>query len=99
MKKVTVGTGKLLNIKSSKKGSVKITWKKVKNAKGYVLELSTHKKFKKNTTKKKTAKSVYTINKLKSGKTYYVRVRAYKLNSKKQKVYGKYSSVKKIKIK
>ena len=99
VKKVTVGTGKLLNIKSSKKGSVKITWKKVKNAKGYVLELSTHKKFKKNTTKKKTAKSVYTINKLKSGKTYYVRVRAYKLNSKKQKVYGKYSSVKKIKIK
>ena len=36
--------------------------------------------------------------KLKKGKTYYVRVRAYKKDSTGRKVYGKYSTVKKIKI-
>ena len=38
-----------------------------------------------------------TITKLKKGKTYYVRVRAYKKLSGK-KIYGKWSKIKKIKI-
>ena len=36
--------------------------------------------------------------KLKKGKTYYVRVRAYKKDSTGRKVYGKYSKVMKVKI-
>ena len=54
-------------------------------------------------TKKKKSKMVgkwtskKTITKLKKGKTYYVRVRAYKKLSGK-KIYGKWSKIKKIKI-
>ena len=45
-----------------------------------------------------TKKTKYTIKKLKKKKTYYIRVRAYKMNGRK-KVYGKWSTVKKVKIK
>lgn len=42
-------------------------------------------------------KTKFIIKKLKKKKTYYFRVRAYKLNRK--KVYGKWSKIKKVKIK
>lgn len=73
--------------------------KKVKGAKGYQITYATNSKFtkgKKNIYMTSTSK---TITKLKKGKTYYVKVRAYKKNSKGEKVYGKYSNVKKVKIK
>ena len=35
---------------------------------------------------------------LKKGKIYYVRIRAYKMDSTGKKVYGKYSSMKKVKV-
>lgn len=47
---------------------------------------------------KSTTKTKYTVKKLKKKKTYYMRVRAYTLWNGK-KVYGKWSSVKKVKIK
>ncbi len=37
--------------------------------------------------------------KVKNNKTYYVRVRAYKLDSASKRVYGKYSKMKKVKLK
>ena len=84
----------LKNVKSKK---VKVTVKKVSNATGYQIKYSTSKKFKKAKTVK-TTKTSYTIKKLKKGKTYYVKVRAYrKMNGK--TYYGSYSSVKKVKIK
>lgn len=46
-------------------------------------------------SKKKTS---CTIKKLKSKKTYYVRVRAYK-NVKGKIIYGKWSQIKKMKVK
>ena len=49
--------------------------------------------------KKTTKKTSYTIKNLKKGKIYYLRVRAYKLDSMGKKVYGKYSKVIKVKIK
>ena len=49
-------------------------------------------------TRKNTTKTSYTISKLKKGKTYYVRIRAYKVDSTGKKVYGKYTSVKKVKV-
>lgn len=73
--------------------------KKVKGADGYQLVYATNKKFtqsKKMVTMKSTSK---TISKLKKGKTYYVKVRAYTKDSKGKKIYGKYSGVKKVKIK
>ena len=89
-----------LKIKKSSKRSVKISWKKQKNASGYEVYRSTkkNKSFKKITTLKKAGKVTYVNKKLKKGKTYYYKVRAYKVVSGK-KVYGKFSTIKKIKIK
>ena len=66
-------------------------------AKGYQLQYAADKKFKKKKSRL-TKKKKYTVKKLKKKKTYYFRVRAYKLDGKK-KVYGKWSKVKKLKIK
>lgn len=90
--KVTLTTAK--NIKGAK---IILKWKKVAGANGYQLQYATNKKFKAKKTKL-TAKMKYTVKKLKKKKTYYVRVRAYTVSAGK-KLYGKWSSVKKIKIK
>ena len=83
--------------KKSKTCKVTLSWKKVTGAKGYQLQYALNKKFKKKKSVQ-TKKTKYTIKKLKKKKTYYIRVRAYKMNGKK-KVYGKWSTVKKVKIK
>ena len=86
-----------LAVKNQKKLKVKAAWKKLTNVSGYQIQYATNKKFKK--AKSKTVKSTsVTLKKLKKKKTYFVRVRAYKLANGK-KVYGKWSSVKKVKIK
>ena len=86
-----------LVVKNQKKLKVKATWKKLTNVFGYQIQYAPNKKFKK--AKSKTVKSSsVTLKKLKKKKTYFVRVRAYKLANGK-KVYGKWSSVKKVKIK
>ncbi len=89
----------LKSVKSSKKKEVAVAWSKVMGATGYEVQYSTSKKFTKKTTKTVTTKKVKaTIKKLKSKKTYYVRVRAYKTFNKKP-VYGAYSKVKSVKCK
>lgn len=84
--------------KKTYKKEVKLSWKKVKNADGYVIYMKTGTgKYKavKNITNGKTVSC--TKKNLKKGKTYYFKIRAYrKANG--QKVYGSYSGVKKIKI-
>ena len=96
--KVKVAKASLTSAKNSKSKQILLKYKKVSGAKGYEISYSTDKKFKKAVTKKNTAKTSYTISKLKKGKTYYVRIRAYKIDSTGKKVYGKYSSVKKAKV-
>ena len=86
-----------------KKGKNQITVKlkkKVKYADGYQIKYSTDKKLKK-AVKNKTVnanKSSLKIKKLKSGKKYYVRVRAYKIINGK-KIYGKWSTISNVKTK
>ena len=87
----------LKKVKKSKTCKVTLSWKKVTGAKGYQLQYALNKKFKKKKSIQ-TKKTKYTIKKLKKNKTYYIRVRAYKMNGRK-KVYGKWSKVKKVKIK
>ncbi len=90
-----------VNITSLKnKVSCKLTakWKKVSDATGYQLQYALNKKFTKAKKSKTTKKTSLTLKKLKKKKTYFIRVRAYKLSDKK-KVYGKWSAVKKVKIK
>ena len=90
---------KIKSVKNKKKRKVSLLWAKVKGAKGYKVQYSTSKKFsKKKTTTKYCKKTKLTIKKLKKKKKYYIRVRAYKLQGKHKKVYGKWSAVKKVKI-
>lgn len=94
---------KKTSIKKLGKGKKKftVTWAKVSGVKGYQIQYSTDKKFKKNNksvtvTKQKTTKA--TVKKLKSKKKYYVRVRTYKtVNGK--KIYSSWSKVKSVKTK
>lgn len=87
-------------IKSLKAGtkSFTVTYKKVKDAKGYRIEYATNKNFK-NSKKVFSGKTSATVKKLSSNKNYYVRVRAYTLDSNAKKVFGKNSSVKQVKVK
>ena len=79
---------------------VKISLKKVKKAKGYYVQISTSKKFKKVLVKKYVKKVSFTLKskKIKNKKKLYVRAKAYKLNGKKKVLSKKWSKVKKVKI-
>ena len=89
----------LSSVKSSKKKTLTIRWKKAKNISGYQIQYATSKNFKGAKTVKASAKAISgTAKKLKSKKTYYVRIRTFK------KAYGKtvysgWSKVKKAKVK
>jgi len=100
--KVTVKKASVKSVKNKKSKQMTVTWKKVSGASGYELQYSTTKKFTKSKTKtvkvKKGTTTSKTIKKLKKGKKYYVRVRAYK-TVKGKKYYGKYSAIKSVKIK
>ena len=83
--------------KNTKGRKLTASWKKASEADGYQIQYAPNKKFKK--AKSQTVKSTsVTLKKLKKKTTYFVRVRAYKVADGK-KVYGKWSGVKKVKIK
>jgi C1A family cysteine protease/uncharacterized protein YjdB len=88
-----------LTIRSARR-KAKLRWKKVRGATGYEIVMSTRKS--KGFTTIKTiskGKSVkYTKRKLKRRKTYYFKIRAYKVVNK-VKIYSSYSKVKAVKIK
>ena len=95
-----------LTVKSKAKKKITVTWKKVSKANGYQVQVSTNKKFKKSKIilTKTTSKKKITIKKLKSKKTYFVRVRAYATykdsNGKPQKVYSSWiKKTRKVKVK
>ena len=85
-----------------------VKWKKIKGVKGYQIQYSTNKKFKKKYKGKKQTVKIVTvkkakatsrkINKLKTNKRYYVRIRTYKV-VKGKRIYSKWSKVKRIKTK
>lgn len=94
LKKVTIS--KVKN-KSGNKAVVK--YKKVTNAEKYQIQYSQNKNFSEAKSARVKGNKV-TIKNLKKGKTYYFRVRAYKSTTymKSIKVYGKWSKIKKLKI-
>lgn len=91
---VTLKKPSIRSVKPAGKRKVTVKIKKVKGAKGYNLQYSTDKKFKKSVKKVTTKKTTVKIRKLKSKKTYYFRVRAYKGKTK-----SGWSGRKKIKVK
>lgn len=96
VKKITVK-----KVKSAKKKTLQVQWKKSSGVTGYQVQIALNKKFKKGKktyTVNKAVTTKTTIKKLKSKKKYFVRVRAYKtLNGK--KYYGSWSKVKSVKVK
>lgn len=95
-----------IKVKSPKKKTVKVTWKKLSNVTGYEIAISTNKNFKSNKTTEYRVKhnqSKIKIKKLKKKKQYYIKIRAYKtliLNGQETTVYSKkWSAVKTIKTK
>ncbi len=86
---------KIKKVKVTAIKKAKISWKKVKNASGYIIYRSTSKDgtYKKVGTVKKNKLS-YTVKGLKNGTTYYYKVQAYK-TVKGVKYKGVMSSVKK----
>lgn len=85
-------------VKALGKKKIKVTVKKSsEQISGYEITLSTKKNFK-NAKKITTKKNVITVSKLKAGKKYFVKVRAFKKVGNK-KIYGNYSTVKKVMVK
>ena len=90
----------LLTLASKKKGQIQAEFQKADGAAGYQISYSANKNFASAKTKeaKASAKSK-AITGLKTGKKYYVRVRAYSLDSAGNRIYGAYSTVKSIMVK
>ena len=86
-------------LKSQKKKTAAVKWKKVKGISGYQIQYSISKNFKGAKTAKAFKKAVSgTIKKLERKKVYYVRIRTYK-KAYGQTVYSSWSKVKKVKVK
>ena len=97
---------KNLSVKSKAKKKISVSWKKVNKVNGYQVQVANKKNFKGKSVvlKKFTTKTKLTVKspKIKSKKSYFVRVRAYatyKTKNKTAKVYGKFSAKKKVKVK
>lgn len=86
---------KVKAVKGVKK-SVKVNWKSVEGADGYVIEYAKKANFKgKKTVTVSASRKAKTIKRLSTKKTYYVRVKAYKVVDN-EKVYTAYSAKKKV---
>lgn len=97
--KVSVGASKIAKVQKKAGGKRVIQAKKVDGAAKYQFTYATDKKFRKNVKNVNSSSRKVTLKNLKKGKTYYVKVRAFTYDSKNQKVYGKYSKVKKMVMK
>lgn len=85
-----------VKLSTPKSKSIKVSWNKISGAKGYEVYRSTSKKGK--YSKTTTSNLSYTNKNLTKKKTYYYKVRAYKVVNNK-KVYSSYSSIKSISAK
>ena len=89
--------------KSRKKNVLVVDWKKSMDASGYEIQYAADQDYRKSkTVKVKSGKTKKTIKKLTSGKSYYVRIRAYKtveVNGKNRRVYSGWVTCKKVKVK
>ena len=88
-----------ISAKKAKSGAAKITWSKSTGANGYEVYMaaSAKGKFTKAGTISKSATVSFTKSGLKSGKTYFFKVRAYTTVGGK-KVYSDYTKTVKVKV-
>ncbi|MCQ4635259.1 S8 family serine peptidase [Anaerovorax odorimutans] len=85
--------------KNKKQRKAIVTWKRVSTVSGYVVYRATSKngKYKKVATKKSSSRRSFTSKRLKKGKNYYYKARAYKTYRGKR-IYGPYSDIKKCRF-
>ena len=91
----------ILSLKNSSAKTMKVKWRKNKQANGYQLQYALNNKFTKRVKTlriKKAGTLSRTIKKLKKGKKYFVRIRTYKIIGN-ATYYSEWSKTKKIKIK
>ena len=90
----------LSSAKSTKKKTLTASWKKTGGNSGWQVQYSTNRKFRSGvrTVNLKAGKTKATIKKLKSRKTYYIRIRSCK-NVNGKMMYSGWSNVRKVKIK
>lgn len=106
VKKVTITVkpkkAAISSLKSLKKKTAVVVWKRDKKATGYQVQYSLSKKFAGSKSKVKTISKNKTtrleLKKLKRKKTYYVRIRSYK-KAGSSKIYGSWSKAKPVKVK
>ncbi|MGN0439017.1 MAG: BspA family leucine-rich repeat surface protein [Lachnospiraceae bacterium] len=96
-KKVTVGQASTPVLSNPSAGKLLVAYKPVTGAQGYMIQLST------NSAMRNSKTVVLTENKkiipgVIKGKTYYVRVVAFKMDSTGKKVFGKFSPIQKKRI-
>lgn len=90
----------ITSLKSEKAGTMVVKYKKYSGIEGYEIVYSTSKKFAAASTNRVVAGSAEkTLTKLKTGKMYYVKVRAYRVDSTGRKIYGAYSKVQNVQVK
>lgn len=95
--KVTTAQTSIISLKNSGSAQLNVEYKAISGAKGYEIVYAKNSAF---TSGKKTTTSTsskISVKGLESGTAYYVKVRAYKLDSTGKKVYGSYSSAKSYK--
>ena len=90
----------LTSVKNAGKNTVKVSWKKVTGANGYRVYRSTSKNGEYTSAGfiKKGSTVTFKDKKVSEGKTYYYKIRAYRIVNGKR-VYGPYSAVKSVKAK
>ena len=94
------GTPVIKSLKSNDAGSIVVKVGTIKGAKGYQVKYSLNKNFSGAKTKTIKGRKLYnkTVSGFKSGKKYYVRVRAYTTNKKGKRVYSAYSKKRSVVI-
>ncbi len=100
-KTFTVAGPKISSVKNTAKSKATVKWGKVADASGYELQYGLKSSFSGAKTVKITKVSTVSkvISKLKKGKTYYFRIRAYQTQEDGKKLYSAYSAPKKAAIK
>lgn len=97
--KLAVGRASVSSLKNQKAKTVQVKYGKISGADGYQVIYTQDKSFAKYKTVEAGKKRTVDIGRLKKNKTYYVRVRAYTIDSAGNRVYGKFSAAKKAEVK
>ncbi|MDO5425167.1 MAG: hypothetical protein Q4F41_15705 [Eubacteriales bacterium] len=91
---IVAGSASKVTVENASYNSLKLKWKKVSGASGYIIYRADKKggSYKKLATVKKGSTVTYTDKKLTTGKTYYYKVRAYKTINKKDTVIMEFAA-------